>query len=304
MRHNPNSAIYNGAYINEKVKFDVQSAFLERPSAHGLLRALTHMGLTCDPRAPTFVPDEVFRALPPDLEIVELKQRRDLLKGGTYRFRRKAVKDEVQRLNASIKNAETKRRYAVLEEFRADYFRRRPTEDIEKQNKGVAEEKYIEPVVQHQIPERTVIAELMCTFPKDLTPQEAVQRRIRTIDLMTALCQKREVPCRHRPRAIPPKEPFTKQESLAAELFPLVCMKTQCPFCIGDERKTYEERISFFCRPSKMMDHVESIHLRGVSADQTISCCHPVCKSSGLVLNNLMHFKNHVQTVHGISLRA
>jgi hypothetical protein len=62
---------------------------------------------------------------------------------------------------------------------------------------------------------------------------------------------------------------------------------------------------TFCCnRRWHMMDYVERAHLQGVSADQTISCRHPICKYSGLILNNLMHFKNHVQTVRGISFRA
>ncbi|KAI9808022.1 MAG: hypothetical protein M1827_007547 [Pycnora praestabilis] len=55
MRHNSNSNIFQ-AYLNQRVKFDVQAAFLECPSADGLLRAFAHMSLTCDPRAPTSVP--------------------------------------------------------------------------------------------------------------------------------------------------------------------------------------------------------------------------------------------------------
>ena len=50
-----------------------------------------------------------------------------------------------------------------------------------------------------------------------------------------------------------------------------------------------------------MMDHVENLHLRKVSADARIICHHPVHKAKGLVLNNVMNFKNHV---HKINLRA
>jgi hypothetical protein len=59
-----------------------------------------------------------------------------------------------------------------------------------------------------------------------------------------------------------------------------------------------------FCRVSKMRDHVERFHLRGFVSEESVSCRHPVCKSRGLVLKDLQDFKNHVQTVHGISLRA
>jgi hypothetical protein len=86
MRHNPNSVVYNGAYINERVPFDVLSAVLERPSIDGILRMLTHMSLIRDPRAPVHVPDNVLIVLPPDLDIVALEQRREELKARAYKI--------------------------------------------------------------------------------------------------------------------------------------------------------------------------------------------------------------------------
>jgi hypothetical protein len=53
-----------------------------------------------------------------------------------------------------------------------------------------------------------------------------------------------------------------------------------------------------------MMDHVERKHLKGKDPDARIECCHPTCKSQGLILEHLQHFKNHVQAVHGIALRG
>ena len=102
MRHNPNSAVYNGAYINERVPFDVLSAVLERPSADGILCMLTHMSLMRDPRAPVRVPDHVLAALPPDPRIVDLEQQRAQLKAGAYRIQGMEVGAEVRRLTAEI----------------------------------------------------------------------------------------------------------------------------------------------------------------------------------------------------------
>ncbi|KAH6714804.1 hypothetical protein BKA61DRAFT_674126 [Leptodontidium sp. MPI-SDFR-AT-0119] len=75
--------LYNGAYINERVPFDVLSAILERPSADSILRMLTYMSLMRDPRALVHVPD-VLAALPPDPSIVGLEEQRALLKAGAY----------------------------------------------------------------------------------------------------------------------------------------------------------------------------------------------------------------------------
>ncbi|KAG4430257.1 hypothetical protein IFR05_014253 [Cadophora sp. M221] len=307
MRHNPNSAVYNGAYINERVRFDVQSAVLERPSADGVLRMLTHMSLMRDPRAPIHVPDDVLAALPPDPNITALEQEREKLKAGAYRVQGTDVEAEVRRLTTAIGSARSRRRNIISEEYRADYFRRRPTEDIERQNRGQEEEEHIEPLVQYHIPQRRQLVDLICTRITDITLQDAVDRRIETAELMQALCGCREVASRYRLPVAQPSRTFFKEESPEvgplAPIFPLVCGKTQCLFCIGDESRSYEERVGSYCRPSKMMDHVERDHLKGKDPRAKIECCHPTCKSQGLVLEHLEHFKNHVQSVHGIKLR-
>ncbi|KAI9877636.1 MAG: hypothetical protein M1830_003251 [Pleopsidium flavum] len=63
------------------VKFDVQAAFLERPSADGLVKALSHMSLTCDPRASMSAPNDCMDTLPPDPAIVKLQQERKNTEG-------------------------------------------------------------------------------------------------------------------------------------------------------------------------------------------------------------------------------
>ena len=100
------------------------------------------------------------------------------------------------------------------------------------------------------------------------------------------------------PAPTPPLDPF-----LPASKFPVVCEKTQCIFCIGNEALSYGQRTRKFRRVSHMWDHVENIHLRGVPAEQRIICHHPVCKAKGELLNNVMRFKNHVAKVHKINLR-
>lgn len=73
IRHNPNSGVFSGSYINEKVRFMIQDAVIDRPTDPGFLRAFTHISLTCDPRAPMEVPKEILATLPPDPEICQLE---------------------------------------------------------------------------------------------------------------------------------------------------------------------------------------------------------------------------------------
>ncbi|KAH7009443.1 uncharacterized protein B0I36DRAFT_257829 [Microdochium trichocladiopsis] len=92
MRHDPKWATFNSAYINQRVKFDVQSAFLNEPTEDSLIELLGHMSLTKDPAARRYmVPQDVWDALPIDPEILALENRRDQLKDGRY-----AIQDHPQ----------------------------------------------------------------------------------------------------------------------------------------------------------------------------------------------------------------
>jgi len=308
MRHNPQTRVFCGSYINKKVRFIVQDAVLNQPTDAGFLCAFTHMSLTCDLRAPVDVPDEVIKALPPDLEIAELRREREEHRK-TYRFFSQAppeIREECEQLRRQIASLEKQREQAIKVEYRREYFYRIHNEELERQLKRVKQDKYIEPVVHHQLPERARLQEVICDLSKDLGPHDIVSRRVRSIDLMVALSRRREVQCLKRTSrscSESIEQPLPKEQRPLKDQFPLACKKTQCIICIGDDRSTYEYRTRTYSTSNKMMNHVES-HLESIPLGQRISCRHPVCQSEGLVLNNLEQFKNHVATVHGIALRA
>jgi hypothetical protein len=70
MRHNPHTRVF-GTYLNQRVRFDVENAFLEDPVDDGLTRIFTYMGISCNPLIPLGVSDEVFKALTADPNLVE-----------------------------------------------------------------------------------------------------------------------------------------------------------------------------------------------------------------------------------------
>lgn len=76
MRHETNSNTSNEEYVKEKMKFDMQNAFLQRPSANSLLKAFAHTSLTCNPRAS----NDRIGILPPDPAINALEKTQSRLK--------------------------------------------------------------------------------------------------------------------------------------------------------------------------------------------------------------------------------
>jgi len=64
MRHDPYTGVFNGAYINNSVRLNVQDAFLESDiSGDGLTRAFKYISIQCNPGAPKEVPRAVMEPL-------------------------------------------------------------------------------------------------------------------------------------------------------------------------------------------------------------------------------------------------
>ena len=92
MRHDPRWTTFYGAYLNQAVEFDIQNTVLGLPTQDRLIKMLTRINLTRDPRAKRdMVPDEIWRDMPPDPEIVKLESRRAYLKNSRHRGQRAAV---------------------------------------------------------------------------------------------------------------------------------------------------------------------------------------------------------------------
>ncbi|KEY73695.1 hypothetical protein S7711_09571 [Stachybotrys chartarum IBT 7711] len=317
MRHDPKWATFNSAYINEKVEFHVQNAFLEEPTEDGLIKLFTHISIMRDPRASyDMVPDEIWNSLPPDPRLAELEAQRDKLKNGQYRVQGKDNEAEVRRLTNEIQKLRAQRKKAVQRLYRKYYFYHRPTWDIEKQiaraleddEESEEDDKYEPPPINLHIPERARLAHILCHQADDLTNDDLRNLRIEATGLMTALCNKREtVKRKYMPKKLQVDMPM-KAEPPDLNQFPLLMKKTQCPGCIGDCTISQEERTFSYSRPAVMNDHFDREHIKPMKkAEQSksIICEHPRCRINGrgLSLRSLDHFRNHVQSVHGVWLR-
>jgi hypothetical protein len=320
MRHDPFTGVFNSAYINESVRFNVQDAFLESDiSDDGLTRVFTHMSLRCNQGAPEVSKELMDQLLAMEPEIVQLDRQ---FKESRIRLRREygAIKQapmQVQKvhkeLGNQLRNATKSFRTEIEGTNRKDYLYRIHNERIKRQLQRhldtVRDEDPGEPqpVVQHQLEERMRTQEVLCNLSKDLSFEDITARKVLAINCMVALAS-RQVPQTHKP--IPACGDLVKKEPLSSpnsqpfpqlDEFPLTLGNTQCIFCIGNERYPYDQRTRTFKRVSHMRDHVESVHLKRL--DQLIHCSHPVCKAQGLVFSSVTDFKNHVATVHRVNLR-
>ncbi|KAH8768366.1 FluG domain-containing protein [Diaporthe sp. PMI_573] len=317
LRQDPRFFTFQNAYLNQIANFHLQNAFLEEEMEDQMFRLFAHVSLTRDPRATRdMVPPEVWENLHPDPEITKLEERRAELKGGQYRFDGHDNEAEIRALTATIRSKRAQREKRIVKQYRENYFHHRPTWDLERQARGEEMEEYVEPTIDLVIPERARLAELLCYQPDDLSEEEMNKLSIEVVDLYVALCGKRETV--KRKRLQPPADieaPLTSERiklepelGLKLDLFPLLMGPTQCPGCIGDERQTEQERTFVYCRPTKRNDHFDDQHLeeieRAEEHGELIKCGHPQCGERKVYLQSVDHFRNHIDTVHGVTLRT
>jgi hypothetical protein len=94
-------------------------------------------------------------------------------------------------------------------------------------------------------------------------------------------------------------------EPLEIKTVPEKCKPTQCPFCIGNVSKPYQERTKPLSTVNKLWDHVESVHRDELAAYASGKKACSICKARGTTFtpSSVPHFKNHTQKVHVIRLR-
>lgn len=314
MRHDPLTGCMQNAYLNRRVGFNTQDAYLERdPTADGLTRAFTHMSIRCNPEVPKEIPKAELDRLPPDPDVIELTRKVKQMsmeirqKSGFINAAPKHVQRDYKKLRQDLRNAEKAFKDAMSKVYREACRRRMHNEELERQLKGVAMANEVEPVIQHHLLERTQLQVILCDFNTKLSTADITERKIRAVDHIVRLASRREI--RQRQQSLSPSHgerrevsPDRKPAPQAKEV-PLILEKTQCIYCVGDEQLPYTDRIRTFSRVSHMMDHVERVHLRHEPTRGRLICRHPKCKDVG-DLESLNHFKNHVQRVHGVKLRA
>lgn len=304
MRHDPKWATFNSAYINENVQFDIQNAFIDEPSEDSLIGLFTHVSLSRDPRAQrNMVPDEVREALPPDPKITALEREREALKNGRYRYQGQVNEQKIRDLTTRIRAKRSQRDKELQESYRSFYFYNRPTWDIESESGD--EEELIQPEIKLQIPERSCLAELLCNQPETTTFEEMQELRSHACNLMVDLCHRRETAKRVELQQRAKRQP-TSQQARPEKEFPLLMLATQCPRCIGDARLSYEERVFEYGRPATRNRHFNNRHLeelQRLGQDNLIFCEHPQCVKDGVKLLDVNHFRNHVETIHGVRLQ-
>ena len=85
-------------------------------------------------------------------------------------------------------------------------------------------------------------------------------------------------------------------EPLEIKAVPEKYKPTQCPFCISNVFKLYQERTKPLSTVNKLWDHVESVHCDELAAYASGKKACFICKARGITFtpSSVSHFKNHI----------
>ena len=319
-------------YLNERVNFDVQAAFLGIPSKQALVTALGSMSRSLDRRAPTKLSPEQRAMLKNDAHIAQLRKVRDRLSHeikSNHKNLGAAVQTDIHKEYTKAQHAlSAARRYcasAALRDVREEYFRTVDTKDLDAQFSRLPPHLLADQTnpaqsiegrlrhrpqrpdllpaspTKHHFRERSRLSELLFEDTSSLYPTEQLARRIDAITNMAALCHLREAKRQERPQVVVPASPLSPKASNKPLKVPRICPPTQCIFCLGDEALPDETReFEFSCAPAAKR-HMRKQHLERVGEGERIRCPHPLCEGMP-VLDGVKGFKIHAAKVHKVKL--
>ncbi|RKL13865.1 hypothetical protein BFJ70_g15819 [Fusarium oxysporum] len=319
MRHDPMTGCRQNAYLNTRVGWNTQMAYLEEePSDDGLTELFTHMNIRSDSRIPKEIPQEQLNELDPGPEIrnleqlVNAKHRAIKYKHSYIKHAPEVEQNALKRLQQQLKSAKKQFKNEMSQKYRAACRQRLYDGELERQLHGTSADvdDIARPRNRHQLEERNQLREIF-SVNRQLTAEEFIARKVITINLMAALACRREIARPTRSLRVSTwgnANPQGEVEGVSSpteekEAIPRVLEKNQCPICVGDEALSHKARTRKFTRVAHMMDHVENVHLRHEPSRPTWACYHPACKLKGDFLKSLDHFKNHVLKEHGVKLR-
>ncbi|TPX19903.1 hypothetical protein DIZ76_017697 [Coccidioides immitis] len=251
--------IFERYYISQKVKWDVQSAYLECPARDSVIRAVGMMSLTQDPRVPKDLTDEQKAAIEQDPYLVELnRQRQDLVSamklesGSVSKAQGTDLHAQHRALEKTIQSERRLLRRQAREETREHFFATIDTIEIEHQLLGLSVADHLKikdaSEVQFAFVERARLAQsLFQSLGSCVNEKHDHSHQVQAISDWTSLCHLQGVSYRKNACGLIKEEP----DLMNSDTYPLICPPTQCLFCLGNDQLAYKARNYSFSRPQK-----------------------------------------------------
>ncbi|KAL9082612.1 MAG: hypothetical protein Q9165_008843 [Trypethelium subeluteriae] len=301
-------------YLTQKVKCDVQAAFLDEPKNSSLIKITGAMRFTADSHAPRTLTQEQRNAITNSPTVLSMARKIETLMQAKRKcqsiYQDTAKVDQLaaqhQEATRQLKAHKVREERHMLRALRTEHFQTSDTRELERQFVGIqaqnSDPEQVEKPI-YDIPERRRLVAILHVTTENIqmAPLAKFRYRLDFIDSLALLCTRRDPRNRgHHPEVALRRLPGSR----IRPFFPLKTNTRQCLFCLGDKKLTLKKRGFCWTTRYKMWDHVESHHLRHIAPNKSFTCPHPQCHEDGVEVVDIIHFKNHAARIHGVLLRA
>lgn len=318
------SGIHDRHYLNQIVKADIVSAFLEKPSDTALMELIGNMSLSRDPNAPSKPSQGQCEQIRHNSEVLKSKKR---LQKATENFRKRyGTMTSARRLAKNttrdpkhdeaieaVKLLDKQRRdhdklykqklNKAFEASREGYFATLEVSCLENQHSG-QEEAPGPTQPDFLFTERTKLANALFSCSSTATSYtEQIDQSCDIIETYASLCGRREYP---RLRIQQGKNSAIEDEvkpcflDTEPDVYPIRCPGTQYLFCLDNNSLPPNTRTRCFANPYSLTRHVHEQHLRRIPTSMSFTCPHPSCTLDGVLLISHNEFKLHAMRDHYI----
>ncbi|KAK8013600.1 hypothetical protein PG991_009193 [Apiospora marii] len=311
MGHAPNSDTFQKHYLNRRICLDMNAIHRGLEPQTELMRQVTSHGHSRSQRRPVKLTPEQSAALKSDAKLVAMYERASTLPNNS-----KARKE----MSKKIDNRRTKLYHDELIRIRNAWTEDQAAKDIDRQL-GDGDLDDNEPEVNPDNPEDpdtptnpmqvAMVAALNAPLVTDI--QELYKRRSHAIRMLTKYCDIQECGLHqsriHKEPAPPPEKKLSPKERTERLRQSVLVTKPgqrlrRCFVCVAKAMRLSLDDPWFnkFCRdfytPQEASRHFKKVHLSTVKDQKKKIPC-PLCITT--TLDNLVHFRNHALTVHGLT---
>lgn len=285
-----------------QVQDDTQSAFMETPTRDALMKLATNSGLTRDASVPQELSHERKKELENDVELKNLKRKRDTLRAeliAVYHQLQKArgtdLYTKFQKTQNKIRSERKKLYTTAKDEQHESFFKNVGNQIIKRNYQGKT--TTFEPDTSHVVPERKALADLKFKNRDvdKINDTELLEDRIQSLEMRLAL-HRLEVP-----KTLQKRIHFDKPSSDKAceGSIPLKSESgLECPVCLGCSDMHPKAKRYRYARKDTLQRHFKT-HQLWQKFRNSRTCDYPGCET---ILHSLPQYEYHQNTAHNILL--
>lgn len=289
MQHSK-SDVFQRHYLPRYISADTQAAYRGMAPQSAVMRAVSGMRRSIDPRRPRKLTAEQSAGIKRHPRVVELYDRKsEIIRDLTKATRKKTSLAVISRLRSAKRNAtlayqkeKRRQREALLENIKKEFDRDQAVADIQNQLHNRPVDAARQTLDSHLSPRRTRVCQTLFTFPASTVGKEK-HRITCAVASLIDLCGAQNNGLRYfEPQNCFPEKSYRRNNHTTVDLERSLvksggphlhqCKRTQCFLCLRDRELSTQERRKEFYSRKDLEKHLNRHHFRFVP-EKAVTIC-------------------------------